>query len=405
MSTWYLVFGLACTFFIIIPGVGAVSVRTRWRRFRRAVGSAALAPTVTYTALSHLRRAGAGAAGGAGRYRFFGRLEAIEDDDVIWLNDGAISVAADVARTTAYLLPAAGSRQQPSRPFSEETPDRVPWSRLTTLPERTPVFVAGPLRLEGDRPVFREEAAGDELLLILYDGPDEEVLQHSVWTGRQRNEYWNLLTPASLAVGSLALLLAAYILLRIPADRGAAILAVSCALIPILPLLPPGFISFPLYRRMWRRGRYLRAERDILRLPLRHEFDARGEALLPDGERYVMRTVDGDAAGELVRAGAQRLEVSVAEAEEGREGEGERYFVFGTPDVAQPRAGASDAAGLRRPNDPMAGLLVIPGEPSRLARRSERAAQLFEISAVASLLAGTGINFYIALLLVSRVMF
>jgi hypothetical protein len=53
----------------------------------------------------------------------------------------------------------------------------------------------------------------------------------------------------------------------------------------------------------------------------------------------------------------------------------------------------------------MAGLLVIPGEPSRLARRSERAAQLFEISAVAILLAGTGINFYIALLLVSRVMF
>ncbi|NBF39964.1 MAG: hypothetical protein GVY14_06065 [Spirochaetes bacterium] len=403
MSTWYLVFGLACTFFIIIPGAGAVSVRRRWRRFRRALVRAALAPTVTYSALSHLRRA----AGGGGRYRFFGRLEAIEDDDVIWLNDGAISVAADVARTTAYLLPSTGSRQQPSRPVSEESPDRVPWSRLTTLPERTPVFVAGELRLEGDRPVFRAEAPGDELLLILYDGPGEDVLQHSVWTGRQRNEYWNLLTPASLAVGSLALLLAAYILLRIPADRSAAILAVSCALIPILPLLPPGFISFPLYRRMWRRGRYLRAERDILRLPLRHDFDARGETLLPDRERYVMRTVDRVAAGELVHAGAQRLDVSVAEAEaeEGREGEGRRYFVFGTPDAAPARAATSDAAGLRKPGDPMAGLLVLPGEPSRLARRSERAAQLFEISAVAILLAGTGINFYIALLLVSRVMF
>ncbi len=402
MSSWYLVFGLACTFFIIIPGAGAVSVRRRWRRFRRAVVGSALAPTVTYTALSQLRRT----AGGAGRYRFFGRLEAIEDDDVIWLNDGAISVAADVARTTAYLLPAAGAREQPSQPFSEETPDRVPWSRLTTLPERTPVFVAGPLRLEGDRPVFRAEAAGDELLLILYDGPDEEVLQHSVWTGRQRNEYWNLLTPASLAVGSLALLLAAYILLRIPADGGAAILAVSCALIPILPLLPPGFISFPLYRRMWRRGRYLRAERDILRLPLRHDFDARGETLLPDGERYVMCTVDAAAAAELVRAGAQRLDVSVAEAEPARAREPARYFVFGRPgDAAGAGAPPSGAEETRRPNDPMAGLLVIPGEPSRLARRSQRTAQLYEISAVASLLVGAGINFYIALLLVSRVMF
>ena len=396
MSTWYLVFGLACTFFLIIPGAGAVSVRRRWRRFRRALVGAALAPTVTYGALSQLRRA----TGGAGRYRFFGRLEAIEDDDVIWLNDGAISVAADVARTSAYLLPAAGSREEPSWPYAGESPDRVPWSRLTTLAERTPVFVSGPLRLEGDRPVFRAGEAGDELLLILYDGPDEEVLPHSVWTGRQRNEYWNLLTPASLAVGSLALLLAAYILLRVPADRAAAILAVSCSLIPMLPLLPPGFISFPLYRRMWRRGRQLRAERDILRLALRHDFDARGETLLPDGEGYVMRTVDAPAAAELVRAGARKVDVSVAQAEP------VRYFVFGAPRAgATAGAGPDGVAGLRRPNDPMAGLLVVPGEPSRLARRSERAAQRLEIAAVAILLAGTGINFYIALLLVSRVMF
>ncbi len=398
MNTWYLVFGIACTFFIFIPGAGAFSVRRRWRRFRTAVVNSSLLPTVTYGALSQLRHGAAG----AGRYRFFGRLEAIGDDDVIWLNDGRISVAADIADTTVYLLPAA-SQQDLTRHYPEATPDRVPWSRLTTLPERTPMFVAGPLGLEGDRPVFRA-ARGDELLLILYDGPDEEVLHNSVWTGRQRNEYWNLLTPASLAVGSLALLLTAYMLLRIPADRAAAILAVSCALIPVLPLLPPGFVAFPVYRRMWRRGRYLRAERDILRLPLRHRFDEEGQAHLPDGEPYVMRVVDAAAAAELVHAGAQRLDVSVAERDGkgGADGGAARYVVFGTP---APAAFRRPAAAFRRPDDPMAALLVIPGEPSRLAQRSQRAAQVFEIAAVAGLLAGTGVNFYIALLLVSRVMF
>lgn len=315
MSIWHLVLGCALTFFVLIPGGGAVAVRRRWRRFRRAVVEASSLPTVTYARLAALRQ-GAGDAGGAdssgGRFRIFGRLEAIEDDDVIWLNDGTISVAADVADTVVYLLPA---RDQRRGSFPEVTPDRMPWRRLTTLPERTPVFVAGPLRLEGGRAVFRADGA-EGLLLILYDAPDDELLEQAVWSGRQRNEYWNPLTPASLAVGSLALLLVAFVVLRIPSDRAAAIVAVTAALVPVLPLLPPGIFAFAVYRRMWRRGRFLRAERDLLRLPA------------------------------------------------GR-----------------------DAAAEER------------------ARRAGRRARLLELAAVGSLLVGIGINFYGALLFVSRVIF
>jgi hypothetical protein len=188
-------------------------------------------------------------------------------------------------------------------------------------------------------------------------------------------------------------LLLSYIVLRLPADRTAAVLAVSLAFVPILPLLPPGFITFPLYRRMWRRGRYLRAERDLLRLPCRHEFDETGVAQLPDGERYATRTAEPGTAERLAASGAERLEVTVAD------GAGS-YRAFGAPE-----GGGDFGAGLGRPADPMAPFVVVPGDPAVLAARAQRAARRFEVGAVVGLLAGTGANFYLALLLVSRVMF
>ena len=379
MSSWYLVFAIACIFFVLVPGAGAVSVRQRWRRFRRHVVAASLLPTVTYATLADWRSRDVS---GLGPFRFFGRLEAMQEDDIIWLNDGTISIAADVGRAVAYVLPASGT-------YPEATPDRISWTRLTSLPERTPIFVSGPLSVEGGRPVLKAEG-NEELLVILYDGPYEELLYHSIWTGRQRNEYWNMLTPPSLLVGALALLLTAYVLLRVPADRAAVVLAVSGALIPVLPLVPPGFVTFPFYRRMWRQGRYLRAERDLVSLAARHRFDANGEAVLPDGERYARRVISAGEVKELVGRGARRLDVSVVD-------EPKEYYAFGAVD---PRTGK-----LRRPSDPMSEYTILPGPPDELALRCQRRAQMFEAAAVASLRLGTGLNFYIALYLISRFVF
>lgn len=386
MNSWYLVFAIAFVFFFLIPGAGAISVRRRWRRFRRSVIASSLVPTVTYARLAEWRSRDVS---GLGPFRFFGRLEAIQDDDVIWLNDGTISVAADVERIVAYVLPAEGMHGDSPRTYAETTPDRVPWSRLTSLPERTPIFVSGPLSVEGGKPVFRS-VAGEELLVILHDGPHEELLRHSIWTGRQRNEYWNALTPASLLVGALALLLSAYVLLRAPVDRAAALLSVSCALIPALPLVPPGFVTFPLYRRMWRRGRYLRAERDLLRLPARHAFDTNGEAVLPDGERYATRVVSPGEAEALVSRGAKRVSASVVDKPR-------EYHAFGALEAGQ--------SELRRPADPMSEFAVLPGPPPALAHQCQRYAQLFEAGALAALAAGMGVNFYLALYLISRFVF
>jgi hypothetical protein len=381
MNSWYIVLLPAVVFFLLVPGIGAFAVRHRWRRFRRSVAAASLLPTVTYGTLAELRAAGS--------YRFFGHLEAIEDNDVIWLNDGTISVAADVASKVAHILPARELHANVQRPYPEATPDRLPWSRLTSLPERTPVFVAGRLEVDGGRPVFRAEGR-DGLLLILFEGAEHEMLQQSIWTGRQRNEYWNPLTPASLAVGSLSLLLLSYFLIRMPAARAPAIIAASAAFIPLLPFLPPGFVTFPLYRRMWRRGRYLRAERDLLRLAARHEFDESGHTVLPDGEPYERRRVSPQEAEALDERGARRISATVVN-------ETSSYYAFGVP--------SEDGGELRAPEDPMTGLVVVPGPPEELAALSQRHAQFFEVAAVALLLAGIGVNFYLTLLLASRYIF
>ena len=44
----------------------------------------------------------------------------------------------------------------------------------------------------------------------------------------------------------------------------------SLAAAPVAPFLPPGVALYYLYRYFWKMARRLRAERDLLRLPLRY---------------------------------------------------------------------------------------------------------------------------------------
>jgi hypothetical protein len=50
-------------------------------------------------------------------------------------------------------------------------------------------------------------------------------------------------------------------MLRLPA-----LSALTASLLPVAPILPPALIGYSIYRSLWKRGRALRAERDLLRL-------------------------------------------------------------------------------------------------------------------------------------------
>ena len=80
-----LTLAVAFLFFMLIPGLGAFSVRAKWRRFR-----AHMIVASTYAIMDHsdLSSENEGSV-----FRFFGTLEAIQDTNRIWMRSGDVSAA------------------------------------------------------------------------------------------------------------------------------------------------------------------------------------------------------------------------------------------------------------------------------------------------------------------------
>lgn len=388
MERLLVVLGLSVLFYLVLPGVGAFTVRYRWRTFRRRTIEASLLPRAGY---HQMRQAAAAEAGEyLGRFRFLGSLEAIQGDDIMWVNDGTMSFAVDMkGQSVALLASNDGGSSVPS-----ESPDLVPWRKLTHLTEGVRLFVAGGFYVDGGRGLFRGDSSSP-LVAIMYGGPDSSMLRRAIYSGRQRNEYWNQLTPASLAAGSLALLTAAYASLSAPGARFEGLLAVTFSLVPISPLFPPGFVLFFLYRRLWRRGRALRAERDVVTLPLRYVPGQAPDLLsvpLPAGGRYAAIPIPRDMTPYFAERGATVLTLSKTAQ---RFRANDLYFAAGE---------ISAGGALTSPRDSLAELVVVPGDPLTLANDCERKARRLEALAVS--LAATGIlaNLYIVLLLLSNLL-
>jgi hypothetical protein len=359
----YLVIALVCAiFYLVIPGLGAFHVRTRWRSFRKLIIDSSRLPQITYNKLVR------GDDGYLGAYRFFGSLEAMQGDDTVWIHDGKTSLSADLGGVHVYLLPSSsaseneGIVERNEEALPDEMPQRLPWSQVFNLPEGTPMYVSGPLFLNHGQGLFKT-TDDHPLTLVIYDGETDSVLRRSIWGGRQRNEYWNNYTPASLIAGTIALLFCAYNFLQLTSATIPAALALGLSTTPLLPFLPPGLPLFLLYRYFWKRGRLNRAERDLLRLPMRYfdEVTTEGEvaALLPDGGKYVMRAFDRK---EVALESMEEQKIRTTSLLEAKDESSRRCFVFSV-----------------ETDDPMAECLMIPGNPLDLATLCVRRARLYEV--------------------------
>lgn len=387
-----LVLVVAIVFYAVIPGTGAFVTRSRWRGFRGRLSSSSLLPFVQY---SHL---GGSEAGGPQRLRFLGRLEAMQGEDRIWVSNGHFSVAADLANTTVYLLPSPRGQGNEGglERYEERVPDEAPraarWRRIYSLPQGMQIYLAGSFLMDRGRGVFRS-LERDKLLAVIFDGDPQTLLPRATWAGRQRNEYWNQYTLASVVAGSFSLLLLSFFLLRSPFSRIPALFALTAAAFPISPLLPPGALLYIPYRQLWGRARLLRAERDLLRLPLRYFPEGSGgrETVLPTGERYAVRMGPDVRCLEPPRA---RVPV---------------YLEHQAVDPLEVRtygAVERDELGeyLTRPDDAMAELVRIPGEPGQLARECGGKARFLEWLSAALILGDIGLNLFLVLLLLSRIL-
>ncbi len=365
----------AVVFYLLIPGIGAFAVRRHWRSFRKELMSSVSSPLLTYARLN------TEAPETKGTYRFFGSLQAMEGDTEIWLSGNDISVMVDLSGISLYVLPTASGLSSPigEAGYPDETPRKTKWSRIFSLPEGTRMFVVGNLIRRDGKTCF-SDTPERKLFVVIYDCSDEAFFSQAVWTGRQRNEYWNPVTPGSLTVGSFSLFIYFYILLQKPYMQFPAGVSLLLSLVPLLLFFPPGLAFYYVYRYLWKKARMLRAQRDLMKLPLSY---------FPSGS--VCTSV---CSVPLSRQGA-RYEMQQCSSEDlgkcGRDFTVRKTFVQEDPvylfQVKDPRGKL-----VKRSPDPMAENVLVPGDPLVLAEKSEKQALKLEILSGTAIFADALVN-------------
>lgn len=362
-----LIGGLMFLFFLLIPGAGAFAVRARWRRFRSLVIAASYAEPLSYADIRE------DSSSGPVRRRIIGEIQAQTGEDQWWISNRDVSVRANLHGAKVYVLPSfegAAEEEMVERNrelIPEVMPREMTLRNLGQLPLGTSVLVFGVLAWDEEGAVMRAPESGP-LLVLVFDGDEKSLLRRSIWTGRHLNEYWNSLTPVSLAAGSFAFLMMAYLFLQLAEMRPVALLALSGALVPLLPLLPPGYLFFAIYKRLWARGRYLRAERDLFRLPGRFQT---GESL-PGGGTYGLRVysrIPRDRRGFSIRTPSFAPK-------------GDEFYLHG----------AVAPGGPRKPKDPFVEYVLTPGDPGVISAQCGELARTYERRAAASYAAGFVMN-------------
>jgi hypothetical protein len=379
----------------LAPVAGAFAGRRAWRLFRKRFDDLRLKPLLDYRVCRRLSEEG-------NIYRFIGGFESVTEDKTLWIRSDDLTIPVALAGAHTYVLPMQ-EQGQDAESFDpgEEAPERVRWDRVSSLTGGARVFVGGALVLREDRWTFVSRK-DTPLLIIFYDGPDRSLAARAIRAGRHYNEYWNVITPYSLALGTVSLIYMALTFLSRPAFRLTVITALIAVFTPLFPLVPPGVLFTVLYRRCWWRARIYRACRDLARLPLTYLKEGRETCVLPGGEVY--GSVYFDELPPEFRE--RKIPLLVPEAE-GRKKDGWRVFgILNAGEPVPPKAPPDGAAPLGKrlpaaPQDIFVTFGAVPGKPETLARRYTLKAYILEIVAWLALLAGIGLNaFFIRMIVI-----
>jgi hypothetical protein len=390
---------IAFIFFGLIPGIGAFLIRGQWFRFRQELIQSSLLTIADRSLLASPDREGP-----LGHFRFFGSLESIQGKNRLWVTDRNFTAGIDVEKVNLYLLRSYPLDERKSAvEFSEdappdEEPDCLPWKKIYSLPSGIQVFVSGPAVAEGGQLVFQPQEK-DPLLVIIYDGARESLLKRCIWSARQKNEYYNPFTTVSLILGSLVLLLIAFLAALNPEFIPFALFSLTLSTFPIVYLFPPGVFLYFLYRFFWKRSRLLRSQRDLLLLPLRYfppdaDLSAdRTTTPLRNREQYVGLRWQPGRTDSLITLNPQ-MKIR-GNPLPGRSDEEGAYYLFGV----------QAENGVQPSLDPMVELLCLPGNPRRLADAcAHKSKELGLVSAVC-IFSGLLVNFtliFVSLLLLTN---
>ncbi|MDR1398724.1 MAG: hypothetical protein LBJ41_02210 [Treponema sp.] len=358
-----LIIGLALLCYGLVPVIGAFISRHSWRVFRQRFNDLRLSPMLDYTAYQRCVY--------GGRFRFIGGFESISDEHTLWIRAETVSIPVSLSGRYTYLFSIVEEGD-------EETPERIRWDRVSTLTEGIKVFVGGNLARQDERLVF-VSSEEEPLLLIFYDGNDRSLPIRAIRAGRNKNEYWNPITPYAFILGAFSQLLIVLSFFSRPTFSLTSIVAFIALFTPIIPFLPPGFLCTVLYNSLWHKARQFREYRDVARLPLKYLSSGVWRSLLPDGELYGMSRVD-----------TLPEHIPLLLSSDQKKGQ---WYVFGHID---------EAPLPREPDDLFATFGAIQGDPEALARRYAIKAHILEIASGLFLAMGLGINLYFIILILRQ---
>jgi len=366
----------------LVPMAGALVKRYKWHMFRKRFDELRLSPILDYGCYSREE-------GDSGTFRFVGNFESITDEQTLWIRSEDLTIPVPLKNTETYLLPIQKSGSIREIDPDDEAPEKIQWKRISTLTEGARVFTGGLLAYRDGRWSF-VSTKENPLMVIFYDGPDNSFTTQAIRAGRCRGEYWNAITPYSLAIGALCQIIIAVLFFPRPAFRLTVIVSIIALFVPLYPMIPPGLLFTVVYGRLSWKSRILRAYRDIARLPLRYfgnkiAPDSRQDSVLPNSEPYGFT-----CCAELPHQALERIPLLLPEL---KRREGDLWYIFGAL-----RSGEELPV---QPKDYLATFGILPGEPKAVARRCEILAYILELAAWIILFAGIGLNiFFLRMILI-----
>lgn len=214
-------------FFILLPGVGAVSLRRRWTKFRKTLFSYSKEPMLEYFNLESTKK-----------FCFKGELESFRDDNVVWLRGETLSVCIDLDKQYIYSLTK-----------NSETLTRNRWSNISSLVEGTMFYVFGTLIYDKGVP-YLVGSSSEDLIVVICD-EDKNIYESLIRKGRDKNEIWNNFSPYLYITGVFLLIILSYISYTRYSNKTWSFYLLVAAGTPFYFIIPPGLMFYLQYRKMW----------------------------------------------------------------------------------------------------------------------------------------------------------
>jgi len=243
---------------------GALIKRHNWHTFRRRFYDLRLSPILDYNSYWKAAKEQPEPVS----FRFLGRLESVTDGETLWMHGKDLTIPVSLKNAETYMLPAYKNDNVHEMPdIDEETPVKIRWGKVSMLTEGSKVFVGGSLVYHEERWQF-VSTKKNPLIVFFYDGPDHLLTSRVISSCRQQWAYWNAITPYSVIIGALCLLLMVFSFLHRPVFRPTVFLSFVSLFIPLYPIIPPGLLITVFCRRLAWKSRMYKAHSDLLRLSL-----------------------------------------------------------------------------------------------------------------------------------------